>query len=497
MAPASKPHALAIPLPAQGHINPLMRFCKTLASRGFLITFVNIDAVHQRIVQLEEEQQQPATNKAAANHDLDKRQVSSANKKAAPPTSSIRRVSIPVEGLDLANNFRLGPADFMEPLLGLSGAIEQVLEHVNKEGPPVTCVISDILMSVPAQRVADKFNIPRIAMVPSSQSWNLIMFHIHSDLIPLKDAMHASTYRDRPADLFRKDLPGLPALRNADMHTMRHLGDDTERSYPMLLRACRIAYESAHTIVVNSFEELEAPAFRALAKLLPRPCIYGVGPLIEQLEGESSTSLWKEEDHCLQWLDQQPPQSVLYISFGSVTLLSKQQFEELLAGLEASGQRFLWAFRPDLVEDASSIPQEFRENTKDRGCIVSWAPQLRVLSHASVGAFLTHCGWNSTTEAIVAGVPMLCWPYFGDQWLDAKFVAEEWKVGLRFQAEDEGGVQLVRGSEVEKVVRAAMEGEERKTLRKNASKLKEAAHRSLQPGGSSHSNIQALVQAFS
>lgn len=305
-----------------------------------------------------------------------------------------------------------------------------------------------------------------------------------------------SSIHNKPAEMssFAQRLPGLLPLRTRDMPTFKHIVEETPRLAALMARQCQITYESAHAIVVNSFHELEAPAFDAMAKQLPQP-IYGVGPLVEHLEGESSTSLWREEDHCLLWLDKQPLQSVLYISFGSITLLSKQQFEEVIAGLEASGQRFLWAFRPDLLQDGSGFPPGFMESTRNRSCIVTWVPQLRVLCHPSVGGFLTHCGWNSTTEAISAGVPMLCWPYLCDQYPNAKYIVEEWQVGLRFAAGSDGG--LVGRSEVERVVRALMEGEEGKTLRKKASELSEAARRSLQAGGSSHQDMESFVHAFS
>lgn len=125
------------------------------------------------------------------------------------------------------------------------------------------------------------------------------------------------------------------------------------------------------------------------------------------LENESSTSSWKEEEGCLHWLDQQPPLSVLYVSFGSVTLLSQCQFEEILSGLLSSQQRFLFVFRPDLLKAApyTTFPSDFLAKSNEKGYVVNWAPQLNVLSHIFVGGFLTHAGWNSTIEAIAHVLP--------------------------------------------------------------------------------------------
>jgi hypothetical protein len=106
---------------------------------------------------------------------------------------------------------------------------------------------------------------------------------------------------------------------------------------------------------------------------------------------------------------------------------------ELWHGLVNSGKRFLWAIRRDTISDAKgeqAIPVELQEGTKERGLLVDWAPQEEVLAHPSTGGFLTHSGWNSTLESIVAGVPMICWPQIGDQQINSRWVSEVWRIGL-------------------------------------------------------------------
>ena len=135
----------------------------------------------------------------------------------------------------------------------------------------------------------------------------------------------------------------------------------------------------------------------------------------------------------MTWLDAQPLKSVIYVSFGSITIMTKDELMEFWYGLVNSKQRFLWAIRPDLVAqkyDEGQILVELVEGTKDRGCMVGWAPQEEVLTHQAIGGFLTHSGWNSTLESIVAGVPMICWPNFADQQVNSRFISQVWKLGL-------------------------------------------------------------------
>ncbi|XP_024521929.1 UDP-glycosyltransferase 85A7-like [Selaginella moellendorffii] len=189
----------------------------------------------------------------------------------------------------------------------------------------------------------------------------------------------------------------------------------------------------ARWVLVNSFYDLEAPTFDFMASELG-PRFIPAGPQFLLDDSRKNVVLRPENEDCLGWMDEQEPGSVLYISFGSVAVLSVEQFEELAGALEASKKPFLWVIRPELVVGGHSNESYngFCERTKNQGFIVSWAPQLRVLAHPSMGAFLTHCGWNSVQESIANGIPMLGWPYGGEQSTNCKFIVEDWKIGVRF-----------------------------------------------------------------
>jgi len=150
--------------------------------------------------------------------------------------------------------------------------------------------------------------------------------------------------------------------------------------------------------------------------------ILPVGPLLPKAYFSGSAATANMSDPCLEWLDTQPESSVLYVSFGSVAVLSVAQIHELARGLEASGERFLLILRlPHNPDNRPLLPEGFEERMKGRGLVhIGWAPQLHVLSHRALGGFLTHCGWNSTLESICRGVPMLTWPIQADQPMNAR-----------------------------------------------------------------------------
>jgi UDP:flavonoid glycosyltransferase YjiC (YdhE family) len=131
----------------------------------------------------------------------------------------------------------------------------------------------------------------------------------------------------------------------------------------------------------------------------------------------------------------------------------------------------------------ASLPEGFLEKTADRGFVVkNWAPQAEVLQHGAVGAFVTHCGWNSVLEGIVSGVPMICWPLYAEQRMNKVHVVEEMKVGVAMEGYEK---EIVKAEEVEAKVRLVMASEEGDMLRKRLSTAKKMAADALKEGGSS------------
>nr|CAD1822114.1 unnamed protein product [Ananas comosus var. bracteatus] len=188
----------------------------------------------------------------------------------------------------------------------------------------------------------------------------------------------------------------------------------------------------------------------------------------------------------------QPAASVLYVSFGSVASLPEKHFVETAFGLALSGRAFLWVVRPGSVRGPrgaaveTKLPEGFEETTRGRGRVVEWAPQQEVLRHRAVGAFWTHCGWNSTLEAISEGL-LICAPQFGDQMGNARYAMRVWGIA----AEVEG--ELWERGRIAAVIKAVMEGREGEEMRERARELKQKLSASVSRGGSSHAGAERLV----
>nr|ARM65439.1 glycosyltransferase 3 [Aloe arborescens] len=291
------------------------------------------------------------------------------------------------------------------------------------------------------------------------------------------------------------EFPGLPTIPAS--HMPGPLMNRDEPTYDIFLNSLKRLPEAAG-ILVNTFEQLEPRAAAVLAAGLDvpgakMPSVYCVGPVSDDAKGGE-----EERHECLKWLDAQPAASVVFVCFGSMGSPSAEQLKEIAVGLERSGQRFLWAVRsPPASQDRKKMfeprpeldlgavmPEGFLERTEGRGMVLrSWAPQTAVLRHEAVGAFVSHCGWNSTLEALCAGVPMIAWPMYAEQRMNRMLLVEEAKVAVAMEGYDK---VMMRAEEVERKVRWVMEEEGGKKLRQRAAALKEAADAAREEGGSSH-----------
>ncbi|XP_044467821.1 UDP-glycosyltransferase 83A1-like [Mangifera indica] len=212
----------------------------------------------------------------------------------------------------------------------------------------------------------------------------------------------------------------MPAITNAEL--VWNVGDlITQRNvFRLIVRGTDSTQMAADYLICNTTYDLEPEAFNLVPKILP------IGPLLaSNRQGNSAGYFWPEDSTCLTWLDQQQPRSVIYVAFGSLTVFDIIQFQELALGLELTNRPFLWVVRQDITEDENqAYPEGFQERVANRGKMVGWAPHQKVLSHPSIDCFVSHCGWNSTMEGVSNGLPFLCWPYFGDQFINQSYICD-------------------------------------------------------------------------
>ncbi|XP_074565278.1 7-deoxyloganetin glucosyltransferase-like [Curcuma longa] len=471
--PEKKPHAVCIPCPAQGHVTPMMKLAKILRIYGFHITFVNTHFNHKRLLR---------SGAVVPSGVADPGFRFESIPDGLPP-SDTDATQDPPSLLDSISKHALLP--FLDLLRRLNSG--------DGDAPPVSCIVSDGVMCFTLD-AARELRIPEVIFWTTSACgfMGYLQYQrlIDRGLTPLKHESDITNgFLDTPIDW----VPGMKNIRLRDFPSFIRT---TDRDDIMLNYTNREAQRAsiAAAVILNTFDELEGPVLEAMAEILPP--IYTVGPLSLLLQHHQipdalasiRSNLWKEESGCLEWLDCRAPRSVVFANFGSITVMSNEQLVEFAWGLANSEHEFLWVIRPDLVRGhAAVLPAEFVEKTRERGMLASWCPQEEVLSHASVGGFLTHSGWNSTLESIVGGVAMLSWPFFAEQQTNCRYACTEWGNGMEID-------NNVRREEVEGLIRELMgNGEKGREMRRRAAGWKEAAERAARPGGSSFLNLARLV----
>uniref|UniRef100_A0A7N0UFW1 Glycosyltransferase n=1 Tax=Kalanchoe fedtschenkoi TaxID=63787 RepID=A0A7N0UFW1_KALFE len=452
-------HIAMLPSPGMGHLIPMAEFAKRLVHHhNFTVTFII-----------------PA----------DAPPSSAYNKVLTSLPSSIDHIVLPLVDLsDAPPNSRIETLISLTVARSLPSLRDALLASSKK---PLALLVD--LFGTDAFDPAIDLGIPPYIFFPSTAMTLSLFFYM-----PELHRSVSCEYRDM-TDLVR--IPGCVPIRGSDL--LDPVQDRKDDAYKWVIHHSS-RYPMAHGVIENSFAELGPGPLKFLQSR--NPPVYAVGPLIKMdYELDASGS------DIIAWLDHQPSSSVLFVSFGSGGTLTFDQLTELAHGLESSQQRFLWVVRsPNRIPNGTYftvqsqkdplayLPQGFLERTKGRGLVVpNWAPQAQILSHGSTGGFMSHCGWNSILESVVHGVPIIAWPLYAEQKMNAIIVTEEVKVALRPPGV---GERLVERVEVATVAKALMEGEEGKRVRNRMKVLKEAAARAIGDDGASTKAIAELAQKW-
>ncbi|PIA62959.1 hypothetical protein AQUCO_00200759v1 [Aquilegia coerulea] len=341
--------------------------------------------------------------------------------------------------------------------------------------PPLSALITDITLASSFLPITSNLHLPNYILFTSSAKMLAFLTYYPS----LIDTITNTT---EIGDEIK--IPGLSTIPKSLIPPL--LLDLTKLFTTQFIENGRKIIES-NGVLINTFNTLEPESLKALNEgkvIKGLPPVIPIGPLVP---------CDFEKGSPLLWLDDQPEGSVVYVSFGSRTAMSREQIRELGVGLVKSGCRFVWVVKDSKVDTEDEEDLEvvlgngLVEEVKKKGIVMKgWIDQEEVLSHQAVSGFVSHCGWNSVSEAAWHGVSMLAWPQHGDQMINADVVR---KSGLGMWVESWVGGNLVKGEEIGEKIKELMEDE---GLRLKAAHLRDEARKAVDVGGSSEVGLLKL-----
>ncbi|KAF3633079.1 putative UDP-glycosyltransferase 87A2-like [Capsicum annuum] len=442
-------HIVAMPYPGRGHVNPMMNFCKIVVAKypNIFISFIVTEEWHSFI----------SWDKLPENINY----------------ATIPNV-IPSE-VGRAKDF---PGFFKATLTKLEGPVEKLVDELLMK--PSVIVYDTYLSWVIG--LGNRKNIPVASFFTMSAAVFSISYHM--DLLAQNGHYNANLTGKVQEQV--DYIPGIPLIRVLDLPTPFHgMGQE-------LLDVVKDVFSTASKaqyLLFTSVYELESTVINALRQIFSIP-VHPIGPAIPYFTSEnnpsSTTSI--DEPEYMKWLNSQPNGSVLYISQGSFLSVSRDELDEIVAGVHDSGVRFFWVARDETVR--------FQKNGCSAGLVVPWCDQFKVLSHRSIGGFWSHCGWNSTKEAAFSGLPMLTFPIFWDQQTNSKQIVEDWKIGYRVKEHDQCSV---RREEISNLLKWFMDSGNEQVMetRRRAKEIQKICQCSTASGGSSEINIDAFIKDVS
>ncbi|XP_008806810.3 putative cis-zeatin O-glucosyltransferase [Phoenix dactylifera] len=444
---------VVVPFPSQGHLNQLLHLSLHLSSHGLSVHYATSPS---HILQAKSRLQgwHPNSLQSIHFHDLPLPPVSTPPPKPGALSSHLQ----PLREALLAN---------------LRAPLASLLRSLSAASPRLV-VIYDSLVSLAAQEAMAFPNAEVYCFRTTPASFLLPFISASSQGKP--DAILAS---------FEGCFP--PAL--VDFIITNHRLRESVAEAGILINTCRP--------VEGEFIDRLArePSFQGKT-------LFAIGPLNPTIL--SREDLGRRQHGCLEWLDKQPPASVVYVSFGTLSTVPDEQIEELAVGLQRSRQRFIWVCREadrGFVHGESQLqrklPAEYERMVEGVGMVVrGWAPQLEILAHPATGAFMSHCGWNSCMESISMGVPILAWPMQSDQPSNAVLVTQHLKVGIMAR-EWARRKEIVSSAGIEESIKKVMVYDGGKELRKRAKALAEAVREAMAKGGSSRAELDSFIARVS
>lgn len=383
------------------------------------------------------------------------------------------------------------------PFLDLALVNKSRVEKFYKSEPSdrISAFVLDMFCTAFAD-VADGFGVPSYIFITTNASFLNLMFHLQK--IHDYENQDFTEFKDLDLEL---SVPGF--VNPLPVKVLPYIVFDKDIWGPTLFVDIPRKLRKARGILVNTFTKLESNAIKSLFDNGMLPPIYPVGPVLN-LEAKVS----KDKNDLGQWLDNQPPSSVVFLCFGSMGTFQAEQIVEIACALEQSGYGFLWALRKPPTKDGMGIshpseyenfndvlPEGFIDRTKEFGKVVGWAPQVSVLSHPALGGFVSHSGWNSTVESLWFGVPTATWPLYAEQHMNAFVMVKELELAVEIKLDFPKHDQIISTSqEIQRGIKQLMEGSESIKMRKKVQAMKEESRRAVEEGGSSYVALEHFIE---
>ncbi|KAG2308136.1 hypothetical protein Bca52824_027884 [Brassica carinata] len=445
-------HVLLVALPIQGHLNPMLKFAKLLSRPNLRFTLATTEQGRDLL---------SAANTANEEH--------------------LNPVDLAFFPDGLPKDHPRADGSLIESLRNVGA------KNLSKivESKRFSCIVT-VPFAPWVPGVAAAYNIPCALLWIQACGAYSVYYRYY---------MKTNTFPEDLEDLNQTvDLPALPLLEVRDLPSFMLPSSGSNINNLMLdFVEC---LKDVKWVLVNSFYEIESEIIDSMSGLKP---IIPIGPLVspfllgadkDKTLDEKNLDVWRSDgDWCMEWLDTQDRSSVVYISFGSLLKWSENQVESVATALRNRGVSFLWVIRPKEISQNVAVLQEMVQ--KGQGVVIEWGPQERILSHVAISCFVTHCGWNSTMETVVTGVPVVAYPSWIDQPLDARLLVDVFGIGVRMRNDAVDGELKV--DEVERCIEAVMDGPSAEDMRRRATELKQAARSALAPGGSSAQNLDSFI----